>query len=244
MDWYKNWFGSPYYKILYQNRDDVEAQEFVENLLRYLQPTSGSNMLDIACGEGRFARQLAEHGYDVSGIDISHESIEKAKAFETDNLHFFIQDMRFPFYINYFDYAFNFFTSFGYFSHDRDHALAAKSFSAALKKDGILVVDYFNYEFVINNMVADLEVQRGSYNFHIKKSIERNHILKQIDFIDADNRPRTYLESVAAFSLADFIRMFKNADLSLVATFGDYALGPFHPSESPRLIMIFKKKYA
>lgn len=244
MDWYKNWFGSPYYKILYQNRDDVEAQEFVENLLRYLQPASVSNMLDIACGEGRFARQLAEHGYDVSGIDISHESIEKAKAFETDNLHFFIQDMRFPFYINYFDYAFNFFTSFGYFSHDRDHALAAKSFSAALKKDGILVVDYFNYEFVINNMVADLEVQRGSYNFHIKKSIERNHILKQIDFIDADNRPRTYLESVAAFSLADFIRMFKNADLSLVATFGDYALGPFHPSESPRLIMIFKKKYA
>ena len=33
MDWYENWFGSPFYKILYQNRDDMEAQEFVENLL-------------------------------------------------------------------------------------------------------------------------------------------------------------------------------------------------------------------
>ena len=119
MDWYKNWFGSPFYKILYQNRDELEAREFVENLRAYLQPPPGCAMLDIACGEGRFARQLAEHGFDVTGIDISHESIEVAKAFETDNLQFFMQDMRFPFYINYFDYAFNFFTSFGYFAHDQ-----------------------------------------------------------------------------------------------------------------------------
>src|SRR5579872_2594668 len=121
MDWYKNWFDSPFYKILYQNRDEIEAQEFVETLLTYLQPQPGSAMLDIACGEGRFAKQLAEHGYDVTGIDISNESIEIAQAFESEYLHFFTHDMRFPFYINYFDYAFNFFTSFGYFTHDRDH---------------------------------------------------------------------------------------------------------------------------
>jgi hypothetical protein len=35
MDWFENWFDSPYYKILYQNRDEVEAQEFVEQLLAY-----------------------------------------------------------------------------------------------------------------------------------------------------------------------------------------------------------------
>src|SRR5260370_410043 len=136
MDWYKNWFGSPYYKTLYQNRDELEAQEFVENLLGYLQPRAGSTMLDIACGEGRFAKQLAEHGYDDTGIDISIESINTALAYESEHLHFFTQDMRLPFYINYFDYAFNFFTSFGYFLHDRDHLLAAKSFGAALKPNG------------------------------------------------------------------------------------------------------------
>jgi 2-polyprenyl-3-methyl-5-hydroxy-6-metoxy-1,4-benzoquinol methylase len=80
MDWFENWFGSPYYKILYQNRDEFEAQEFVEKLLTYLNPAKGCKMLDIACGEGRFARQLAEHGYDVTGIDISKESIRARYA--------------------------------------------------------------------------------------------------------------------------------------------------------------------
>jgi SAM-dependent methyltransferase len=242
MDWYKNWFGSPYYKILYENRDDVEAQEFIENLVGYLQPLPGSTMLDIACGEGRFAKQLAGYGFDVTGIDISHESIEIAKAHEADNLHFFVQDMRFPFYINYFDYAFNFFTSFGYFKHTRDHALAARSFAASLKNNGILVIDYFNYEQVIGNLVPEETIIKGSYTFLIKRTFERNHIIKQINFTDADNKPRQYTESVAAFSLADFIKMFRMADMSLVTAFGDYKLKPYHPVDSPRLIMIFKKK--
>jgi len=244
MDWYLNWFGSPYYKILYQNRDEYEAREFVENLLAYLKPQQGSRMLDIACGEGRFARQLAEHGFDVTGIDISAESINTAKAFETNNLQFFAHDMRLPFYINYFDYAFNFFTSFGYFEHDRDHDLAARSFATALKPDGILVIDYLNYEHVVANLVQEENIQRDGYNFHITRKLERNHIVKGISFTDAQNTQRHYTESVAAFTLADFNKMFKNAEMSLVGTFGDYNLGQYHPLDSPRLIMIFKKKYA
>ncbi len=244
MDWYENWFGSQFYKILYQNRDEFEAQEFVENLLGYLSPRPGSTMLDIACGEGRFAKQLAEHGFDVTGIDISNLSIETANAFETDNLRFFVQDMRLPFYINYFDYAFNFFTSFGYFAHDRDHALAARSFAAALKKNGILVIDYLNQEQVIANFVPEEIIKRGSYTFNIKRKVERNHFIKDINFLDAQKKQRHFTESVAAFSLSDFIKMFKSTDMSLVNTFGDYQLNPYHPIDSPRLIMIFKKKNA
>ena len=244
MDWYKKWFGSPFYKILYQNRDDFEAQEFIEYLLEYLQPAPKSTMLDIACGEGRFARQFAEHGFDVTGIDISHESIELAKAAESDNLQFFNQDMRLPFYINYFDYAFNFFTSFGYFSHDRDHMLSAKAFARALKNNGILVIDYLNIDYVLSNLVAEEKVVRGSYEFTINRKLERNHLVKDIYFTDADKKPRHYVESVAAFSLSDFVKMFRQAGLSLVGTFGNYKLGAYHPLDSPRLIMVFKKKYA
>ena len=240
-DWFENWFSSPYYKILYQNRDVLEAQAFVDKLIHYLQPLPYSTMLDIACGEGRFAIQLADYGYDVTGIDLSHQSIEKAKAHENDHLQFFLHDMRFPFYINYFDYAFNFFTSFGYFANNRDHAMAAKEFASALKKNGILVIDYLNKEQVLANMKAEDTVQRGSYTFHITKNLERNHIIKNIEFTDADNRKRNYTESVAAFTLADFIQMFKKAGLSLISTFGDYHLNSYHPYESPRMIMIFKK---
>lgn len=244
MNWFENWFGSPYYRILYQNRDELEAQEFVEQLLQYLQPPAGSSMLDIACGDGRFARQLAEQHFQVTGIDISQASIAAAKAFEHDNLQFFVQDMRLPFFTNYFDFAFNFFTSFGYFAHDRDHVLAAKAFAGALKQNGILVIDYLNHEYVAANLVATETIQRGSYTFNISRRLERNHFIKEISFLDADNQPRRYRESVAAFSLADFNKMLRPAGMVPVGTFGDYRLNPYHPVDSPRLIMIFKKKHA
>ncbi len=244
MDWFENWFGSPYYHILYQDRDEQEAQEFVEKLLAYLKPNAGSTMLDIACGEGRFARQLAGHGFNVTGIDISDASIQKASALENDNLNFYVQDMRQPFYINYFDYAFNFFTSFGYFDNDRDHELAARAFATALKKEGILVIDYLNAGYVAANLNPEDTIQKGDFTFSISRKQENNHFIKDIRFKDADNKDRHFTESVAAFSVADFQRMLKPSGMSLIATFGDYLLNPYHPVDMPRLIMVFKKNNA
>lgn len=239
--WFESWFGSPYYTILYQHRDEQEAQAFIEKLLAHLNPPAGCRMVDIACGEGRYAIQLEEHGYDVTGIDLSHLSIEKAKAAESDTLHFYVHDMRFPFYINYFDYAFNFFTSFGYFQHDRDHMMAAKSFAAALKPGGTLVIDYLNSNIVIQKLVAEEKVVRGSYIFNIRRQVAHHHIVKDIRFTDADGKERHYTESVAAFSKEDFENMFTKAGLHLQETFGDYQLNPFDATASPRLIMVFKK---
>lgn len=241
VEWFESWFGSPYYRVLYQHRDQLEANEFADNLLTYLQPPLGSKMVDIACGEGRLAIQLASKGYNVIGLDLSTASIQKAKEFEQDNLQFMVHDMRQPFYINYFDFAFNFFTSFGYFEHQHDHELAAKAFSAGLRQGGLLVIDYLNKETTLANLVADETINRGSYNFHIHRSYEQNHFLKNIRFTDNEGRERQFTESVAAFSLADFIKIFKAAGLSLVATFGDYELNTYHKYESPRMIMVFKK---
>lgn len=240
-EWFESWFGSPYYRILYQQRDDLEAQQFIEALLQYLQPPEHSRMVDIACGEGRYSIQLAEHGYDVTGIDLSIESIELAQESAGDHLNFMVQDMRFPFYINYFDYAFNFFTSFGYFNTPRDNQMAAKSFAAGLKKGGILVVDYLNKDFVITNLVAEETAVRGDHRFEITRRVEAGYIVKDISFDDEQGVKRHYTERVAAFGLADFVRMFRVAGLSLVGTFGDYHLGAFEPLTSPRLVMIFKK---
>lgn len=241
MDWFENWFGSPFYKILYQNRDENEARRFADELICYLQPPQGSRVVDIACGEGRFAIHLAEKGYDVTGIDISAASIENAKDHEHNNLHFYVHDMRFPFYINYFDFAFNFFTSFGYFKYDRDNRMAARAFAAGLKKGGTLVIDYLNFKSVLKSMVAEATVQREEITFHITKKFERKHIIKDICFKDCEGVDRHYTESVATFTLQDFIKMFADAGMTHTHTFGDYGLAPFDEENSPRMIMVFKK---
>jgi len=45
--------------------------------ITYLEP--GSRVLDLGCGSGRDSRYLADHGFDVYGVDISEVAIEKAK---------------------------------------------------------------------------------------------------------------------------------------------------------------------
>lgn len=240
-DWYENWFGSPWYKILYRGRDEWEAEQFVESLLDHLQPLPGSRVLDIACGEGRYARQLAGHGFDVTGIDISKESIALAKQHENERLHFFVHDKRYPLYTGYFDYAFNFFTSFGYFAREEDHQVAANSFAAALREDGLLVIDYMNVPHVLDTLVTQETVVRGEHVFDITRRLENGYIVKDIRFRDQDGNPMHFAERVAAFRLNDFLRIFRQAGLSLSGTYGDYRLNDYHPAESERLIMIFKK---
>ena len=55
MSWFTNWFDSPYYHILYKNRDEKEAQVFIDNLIEKLQLKKSSKLIDIACGKGRHA---------------------------------------------------------------------------------------------------------------------------------------------------------------------------------------------
>jgi SAM-dependent methyltransferase len=241
ISWFESWFNSPYYKILYQNRDMNEAEDFTEALLRYLEPPAGSRMVDIGCGEGRFAIQFAHHGFDVTGIDLAENRIETANKHSNEHLHFYVHDMRFPFYINYFDYAFNLFTSFGYFTHNRDNILAAKSFASCLKKGGILVVDYLNKDWVLQQLVPYQVIDRDGIRFDIQKDYDGFHIIKNIRFKDHEGVDHHYTERVSAFGLEDFRQLFSAAGMELLTTFGNYDLAPFDADASPRLIMIFKK---
>src|SRR5687768_10522825 len=98
--WFKDWFNSPYYHQLYFKRDESEAAAFINKLIDHLQPVTGAEMLDVACGKGRHSIQLASKGFKVTGIDLSEDSIREAKEFEEPNLEFFVHDMRLPFRIN------------------------------------------------------------------------------------------------------------------------------------------------
>ena len=77
--WYASWFDTPYYHILYKDRDHSEAQVFMDNLTNYLNIPEGGKILDLACGKGRHSVYLNSLGYNVTGIDLSEKSIDYAK---------------------------------------------------------------------------------------------------------------------------------------------------------------------
>ena len=50
-NWFESWFNTPYYHILYKDRNDSEAQLFMDNLVHYLNLPEQGTILDLACGK-------------------------------------------------------------------------------------------------------------------------------------------------------------------------------------------------
>lgn len=240
--WFTNWFNSPYYHLLYFKRDDKEAAAFIDNLINYLKPPPASLMLDVACGKGRHSIQLANKGFDVTGIDLSNDSIDDALKFQNPFLHFYKHDMRLPFWINYFDYAFNFFTSFGYFKTRREHDNAIRTIAGSLKMKGVFVMDFLNVHFAEEHIVHQSEKEKDNINFIITKWFDETHFYKKIIVEDQNQaEPLEYIEKVAKFSLGDYTEMFAYQGLQIQEVFGDYNFSGYDVKKSQRMIMIAKK---
>ena len=239
-EWYKSWFDSPYYHILYKHRNDAEAKIFLDNIIRHLNPSKGSTMLDQACGKGRHAKYLNSLGFDVTGIDLSQHSIAYCKKFENDHLQFYVHDIRRIFRTNYFDCVFNIFTSIGYFSNDHEQQLTIDSAAIALKNGGKFILDFTNMVKVKRELKSEDTVTRDNIEFHIKKKIENKFIVKQIDFTDK-GKNYSFTERVEDMEIKDFERFFMHSGLEIQNVFGNYSLEKFDVNVSDRLIIIAEK---
>ncbi len=236
--WFASWFDTRFYHILYRDRDDTEAQVFMDNLTNYLNLPEGGTILDLACGKGRHSRYLNKIGYDVTGIDLSMNSIAHAKQFENHRLRFEVHDMCRP-YPKQFDAVFNLFTSFGYFDKDEDNLNTIKAIKDDLNATGFGVIDFLNTEFVIANLVPENTKTVDGITFNLKRFVEDGYIVKTINF-EADGEVFNFEERVKAFTLSDFEALFDAAGVHLLDVFGDYKLRKFNPKTSERLVMIFK----
>lgn len=240
-EWFESWFDSPYHQLLYKNRDTGEAEALVNRLFDFLGIKPECNILDIACGDGRHAYYMQQKGHNVIGIDLSEQRINRAEQLANDKLHFYRLDMRQVFRLNYFDFAFNFFTSFGYFQQYRDNIIAADAFAKALKPGGKLVLDYMNIAVVESKLVPAETIEIDNITFKIRRYMEEGKVVKEIVFTDESGRAHRYEERVSGFKLGDFQDIFAQSGLKITEVFGDYELNAFDPEQSPRLIMIFEK---
>ena len=242
MNWYANWFNSHYYHILYNNRDEKEAEFFIDNLIKRLNLVTPSKLIDIACGKGRHATYFNTKGFDVTGVDLSQNSIEYAirQSIKKKNLSFKVHDMRELYKANHFDVATNLFTSFGYFEDETDEQKAINSISQSLKANGLLIIDFMNVNKVVDNLVVKEQKIIQSITFNIKRKVEDHYIIKDIEILDS-NKKYEFQEKVKALNLDRFTTFVNEAGLKIIDIFGNYSLDRFDTKKSNRLILICKK---
>ena len=240
-EWFGEWFDSPYYHVLYKDRDYTEARNFIDHLIDHLHLNPSHKILDLACGKGRHSIYLNSKKMNVVGLDLSESNIKYANQFSNECLKFFQHDMRLLYSNNEFDFVLNMFTSFGYFKSTNENQIAIDNMAATLKPKGKLVLDFLNPYKVIHYLTPEEVVIKEGIEFHITKEVdEQDYIIKTIRF-NADGTDHTFYEKVKAIRKAEFLDYFKNAQLSLVSIFGDYELNPYDCDVSERMIFIVEK---
>ena len=241
--WFSTWFDSSHYHQLYGYRDHMEAAQFIDTLVARLRPGPAARMLDLGCGAGRHANHLAAKGFRVTGLDLAAGSIREAAGQASPGTRFARHDMREPFGDAAYDYVFNFFTSFGYFDTLNEHLAVIWNVAHALELGGKLVMDYLNVRYAEARLTAREIKTIDGVTYRITRWCDARHFFKSLIVEDPRlDAPVHHLERVAKFTLADLQCMFAINGLSVEDVRGDYQLGPYDALDSPRLILIAKKR--
>lgn len=244
MAWFETWFNTPYYHILYSDRNYEEAEHFITLLIQDLRIPAESKIIDLACGKGRHSVFLNKKGYDVLGLDLSEESIKQNKTFGNSTLKFQVHDMRNEIYpevsAQKVDAVFNLFTSFGYFDSPEEDRKIFQSVNNVLLPDGFFVLDFLNEKWVKNTLVPEEEVVKQDISFNIQKKIDNQFVIKDIHFTH-EGRAHHYFERVKLHSPETIQAYAAEFGFEIVKTYGDYSLGNYHAETSPRCISVFRK---
>lgn len=239
MDWYKHWFGTRYYALLYGHRDDADASAWVEAIAARWALPAGSAIMDMACGRGRHARHFAQLGLHVTGIDISESSIADARS-SVPAAEFHVRDMRSVFWREHFDAICCLFTSLGYFETLDDDQQVFHAASLALKPGGFFTVDFMNIAVVLRDLVEKEELEREGIRFSIHRSLHDGVLVKRVTVEDGASI-KCFEERVQALDHHAMAAMARKAGLEVIDITDGPVLAPFDPDRSQRFVLWTRK---
>jgi SAM-dependent methyltransferase len=216
----------------------------VDFIISTLSLPPGSEILDLHCGYGRHAIELAKQGFRVTGIDATPEILDFAiqrAATETVAIQFLLCNMRDVDYFQQFDAVINMFAAFGYFS-DEENGDVMKRVAASLRPGGYLLIDLLNREWMVNNNLnrywrhpnGDFVL---SYKVELKQGIvTMKRVLTNIltdKKINCEFVLRTYL-------LSEVVTLLEKYGMKVKETFGGFD-GRAYATEAPRMIILAQK---
>ncbi|CAN5624692.1 class I SAM-dependent methyltransferase [soil metagenome] len=245
--WYRSWFGEEYLH-LYPHRDQEEADEAVELLVRQLEGSSargsvgrGRRVLDLGCGGGRHLRALAEAELRPVGMDLSLPLLREARK-TAPGCPRVRGDMRYlPFAEGSFDIVTSFFTSFGYFEADAEDRRVVAEMERVLVPGGWILLDFLNAERV-----------RATLEPRDERTVDGKRVTQHRQLVDGGRRvekririrgkgvEEDFVERVRLYDAVELEVLLDTVGLRVEARFGDYGGGPPGPT-APREILLARR---
>ncbi len=242
-DWMSKVFSEAFLLTLPESIPRRTARE-AEFIAASLRPDSDDRILDLACGFGRHALELAQRGCQVVGFDISKELLEKALAEaerQSLQIKFFHGDMREMEFQGIFDHCFCWDTSFGYFDDATNRDILYR-INRSLQPGGEFLLDVVNRDYVLEHMPHQRWWQGMDCFFQEEAEFDYEssvlHVNRKFIYEDGSRRPMEQDYQVRLYSLHELRRLFRGAGFRVEEVSGDikykgFFLGP----ESPRIII-------
>lgn len=156
-DWWRDIFNANYLRTdgdVVEDKD-ITKQE-VDIFLNAVDMPKDSSILDLCCGQGRHALEIAKRGYsNIVGFDRSHYLINRARKInKTDGLNVIFKEgdaRKLPFVNDSFDAVLIAGNSFGYFDSQKDDIRILKEVMRILKPYGKLLIDITDGNYMREN---------------------------------------------------------------------------------------------
>jgi SAM-dependent methyltransferase len=241
--WYDSFFRSAEWLAIAQTADDEErTRTQVDFVVEWLGLGPDARVLDLACGHGRHAVELARRGLRVTGLDISEPSLAIAReraAAQSVELELVAGDMRELPWRDEFDAVLNMWTAFGYFADEADDARVLAAVRRALRPGGSLLLDTLNVFWLARGWQAHgwqelddgrLMIEDRAYDHLAGRSTAAWTV------VASDGSRTEHRHSLRAYTLPELRVLLEAAGLHVVDTWGGWDGQPFG-WEAQRLIV-------
>ncbi len=243
--WWEDLFGEDFTRAVPRLSEKQVSREvdFIEESLGVAQ---GGVVLDLGCGAGHHAVDLASRGYGVVGYDLSVYQLALAADVaqeRSQKINFLHGDMREMAFEAMFDGVYCWNTSFGYFEEDKNLAVAERIFRA-LKPGGMFLLDVANRDFAAMYSPSSLWYEGDSCVCMDDMSLDfitsRLRVKRSVIF--DDGRARECVYSIRLYSLHELGKLLHDVGFRVTEASGHTSTpGVFFGELSPRLIVLAQK---
>lgn len=247
-DWYENdrfWeLMRPY---MFPDERWERATEEVDALVERLDLKPGDDVLDVPCGPGRHALELADRGMELTAVDRTRlfvEEVEELAEQQGLDIEVQMEDMRQFRRPGFYDAILNLFTSFGYFEDQEDDRRVLELFFENLRPGGAVVLEMAGKEGLARNYCARdwNEFDDGAILLeHRELSQDWSWITNRWILLTPDEQRHEFRLGHRLYSGAELRRLVERAGFVDVEVTGSLDGKEDYPPDSFRLVVVGRK---
>jgi SAM-dependent methyltransferase len=248
--WYRRLFDGFYYDVWFKRGASGEAEAArtlseVDFLLSVLTLPPGSAVLDLACGHGRHAIELAKRGYQVTGLDLSASHLalaREAAAASGVTVNWVEADMR-DLPPGPFDAVINLFSAFGYLESDAADQQVLTAVGQVLRPGGRFILETRNREQVVRTFQPRVWQPLADGSLFLQEAtldLIEGRIHTRVTLVEPDGRREQRDFIVRQYTLAELVHMLGAAGLTMHESWGGID-GSRYTLDSPRLLVLAER---